>query len=282
MYQLPALRRGVTMIAIAFASASLHAQSAPSAPQGDLPPALSLILKGAPGAKVEKRFPASPALPGWNGWLVSASSEHAIFFSTPDGKHLIAGDILDENGVNLTKQAMDDHTPKLDSTALWSALEAAPVVIEGAKGKAARTVVYAIADPNCPFCHLAWKALRPHLQADPGLQVRWIMVGFLRPDSATKSAYVLEAKDPEQALGRMMLSAQTAPKVDRISPATQAKLAQGLEVMRNARAKGTPALFWRDAEGKVRRIDGMPRMSQLVEITGKNVYSDDPSLARYR
>lgn len=61
-----------------------------------------------------------------------------------------------------------------------------------------KNVIYVFFDPNCVFCHFAWKALQPYVKA--GLQVRWVPVGFLKPTSAQRAAAIREAKTPTQAL----------------------------------------------------------------------------------
>lgn len=53
--------------------------------------------------------------------------------------------------------------------------------------------------PNCPFRNLFWKQARPWVEAGD-VQLRHVMVGMLRPDSAGKSAALLAAED--QMLGK--------------------------------------------------------------------------------
>jgi hypothetical protein len=71
--------------------------------------------------------------------------------------------------------------------------ENAPAIVEGAAGKNVKSTIYVFMDPNCIFCHYAWKAFQPYEAA--GLQVHWIPMGFLKPDSAGKAAALLQAQD---------------------------------------------------------------------------------------
>ena len=71
-------------------------------------------------------------------------------------------------------------------------------IADGAAGEAPR-VIYMFSDPNCPFCNMFWKQARPWVEAGD-VQLRHVMVGMLRPDSAGKAAALLAAKDPEAAL----------------------------------------------------------------------------------
>ena len=60
-------------------------------------------------------------------------------------------------------------------------------------------IIYMFSDPNCPYCNMFWKQARPWVESGK-VQLRHIMVGMLRADSAGKSAALLSAKDPQAAL----------------------------------------------------------------------------------
>lgn len=65
--------------------------------------------------------------------------------------------------------------------------------------------------------------------------------------------------------------------------AITAKLQTNTDLMRRFGAPGTPALTWRDKEGKVLFRVGVPRLSELPEITGLlEQHIDDPELADFR
>jgi thiol:disulfide interchange protein DsbG len=53
--------------------------------------------------------------------------------------------------------------------------------------------------------------------------------------------------------------------------------------MRKFGAPGTPALVWKDRAGKVRFKAGVPRLSELPQITGLPAQAnEDPELAKFR
>jgi len=60
-------------------------------------------------------------------------------------------------------------------------------------------VIYIFFDPNCPYCHKLYDALRP-LVAKQDLQLRWIPVGMLTDTSQGKAATILQADNPLDAL----------------------------------------------------------------------------------
>ena len=69
------------------------------------------------------------------------------------------------------------------------------------------------ADPNCPYCNMFWKQARPWVESGK-VQLRHIMVGMLRADSAGKSAALLNASKPEAALNEH----EAAGKASKLKP----------------------------------------------------------------
>ena len=67
-----------------------------------------------------------------------------------------------------------------------------------AEGRGTR-VVYVFFDPNCPYCHKLFRALRPWVGKDD-LQLRWVPVAVLTPTSVTKAAAILQARNRLEAL----------------------------------------------------------------------------------
>src|SRR5580698_4973822 len=72
-------------------------------------------------------------------------------------------------------------------------LQQTSVIVEGATGDKVKSTIYVFMDPNCIFCHYAWEAFQPYEAV--GLQVQWIPMGFLKPDSSGKAAALLDARD---------------------------------------------------------------------------------------
>src|SRR3546814_14976040 len=81
----------------------------------------------------------------------------------------------------------------------WAQLEASECIAD-VKADAPR-VIYTFSDPNCPFCNTFSSAARPWVDSGK-VQLRHIMVGVIRPDSATKVANTLTASPPPEALRR--------------------------------------------------------------------------------
>lgn len=207
----------------------------------------------AKGVKVEATFDTPAGLKGYAGRI---NGDPIALYLTPDGQHLIVGAMLDANGNNLTQAQLQRHLPEPNFAEAWSQLESSHWVREG--GERAERVIYVFSDPNCPYCYKLWKAMRPHIGAD--IQVRHILVGILRPDSVPKSATILAARDPKAALHeheRNFDKGGIAP-AKTISPAAQQQVIANNQLMAQLGVRATPALYYRDTNGEVRRVIGLP------------------------
>lgn len=233
------------------------------------------------GVKVEKSFPAAS---GMTGWVLSRQGQYSIVFTTPDNKTLIAGLMIDESGANLSQEYAGKYIPKPDFAALFKELEKTTMIVEGAKSP--KSTLYAFFDPNCPFCHMTWKALQPYEAA--GLQVRWVPVAYLAPTSLPKAIEMLASANPtaafrtnEQNFGKgknppAKYTASAYPEIAR-------KLEKNAELMQKFGFNGTPGIVWKDKNGKVLTKNGMPKLTELPEMTGLPEQKvDDPELAKFR
>jgi thiol:disulfide interchange protein DsbG len=267
---LKSLALSVALLAVA--STSLAQVTQP------LPPALAAASKT--GMKVEKSF---PAVSGLTGWLLNRDGDYSIVYSTADNQTILNGALITADGRNMTPVYTEQHVPKPDYDGLWASLEAASTITEGASGPNTKAVVYAFLDTNCIFCHLAWKALAPYHRA--GLQVRWVPVAFLKANSVTQAAYIMQSADPAAALQKHE-NAYKAGGIDpqgvKVTDATRKALDSNSKLMKAFGFNGTPALVYKDATGKVIAKNGMPRLSELPTILNlPRIPNTDPELARF-
>ncbi|HKK06385.1 MAG TPA: thiol:disulfide interchange protein DsbG [Gammaproteobacteria bacterium] len=246
----------------------------------DYPRAIQALINGS-GVKVEKRFPAASGL---TGWVVKHQGGYALVFTTADGNTLINGTVVDAQGRNLTAEYINKYVPKPDYKAAFKKLENTTYVTEGTQHDP-KSVLYVFTDANCPYCHAAWKALRPY--QEKGLQVRWVPVAVLRPSSVDKAVAILAAKDREAAFRRDMehFGQRVAPAT-KITPAERTKykkvLNENVDLMSEFGINGTPGIVWRDAKGKISIKRGMPKLSEIPAMTGlPHQANNDPDLARF-
>jgi thiol:disulfide interchange protein DsbG len=232
------------------------------------------------GLKLESSFDAAGGLKGWI--LSKGPGQNTILYTSQDGEVAIAGNMFDAKGNSFNKQYIDKYLPKPDYEKLWANLETSAWVAQGPDTKDAKSIMYVFEDANCSFCHLTWKALDPYTKV--GLQIRWIPVAFLAPDSMPKATALLAAKDSNAAIAES--HASFGKKLDDNAPvdeALKAKVEANAKLMEQWGFSGTPALFYRDKEGKVRAKAGAPLLSELPAMTGlAEQANDDPALARYR
>jgi thiol:disulfide interchange protein DsbG len=239
------------------------------------PPALRYPLQR--GFHIERRFSAVSGLTGWV--LKDPDGQYRVLYSTADGQTLISGDLYSGNGAALSEQYAAQYLPQPDLSTLWSQLEKAQTITTGASGTI-KSTIYVIMDPNCIYCHLLWKALKPYESA--GLQVKWLPVGFLHEDSEDKAAALL--KGGAAAFEQSQETFNEASESGGISgikptPELQGQLDANLQLMKDANIQGTPGVFYKDRAGKVVRKAGMPLMNELAEITGLPAQPEsDPEL----
>jgi len=165
--------------------------------------------------------------------------------------------------------------------------QSASAIVEGASGSNVKSTLYVFMDPNCIYCHLVWKALQPYEAA--GLQVHWIPMGFLKPDSAGKAAALLEAKDGAALLKELETHYSEKDESGGIAPlahvpaADQTRLDGNMKVFQDLGFDGTPTLVYQGSGGRWADISGLPKLSELPGMLNLPAQPiTDPELQRYR
>lgn len=149
-----------------------------------------------------------------------------------------------------------------DAEALLAGASAAGGIDEGAGPHR----LYVFYDPNCPYCHRLYLALRPHV-AKGRLQVSWITLGFLMASSEAKAAAILQARDPLAALRKNEDDYDFAEDgqpgggvvpARRIEPATRRILDRNLALYNAQHLYGVPVLVWKGVDGRAHIMVGGP------------------------
>lgn len=234
---------------------------APLASAQALPPAIQAIESR--GAEVVGSFDAPGGL---KGYAARFNGQGIALYLTPDGDHVLIGSLLGANGEDLTKAPLEKLVYEPQGKEMWQRLESSTWIQDGA-ADAPRTV-YVFSDPNCPFCNMFWKQARPWVEAGD-VQLRHVMVGMLRPDSAGKSAALLTAKNPEAALNAHEIAGKASKlkPIKAISPKLAEQLEANLTLMNEMGAAATPAIYYLD-EGRLQQQQGAPRPETLNDIMG--------------
>ena len=241
------------------------------------PAALQALEKQ--GVTIVGTFPAPGGLTAWAGYI---GQRPLSMFVTPDGKHVIAGTLLDAQGEEVAEAALEKTVRGAMTAGAWSKLESSHWIEDGKKD-APRTV-YVFTDPNCPYCNKFWADARPWVDSGK-VVLRHVMVGILTPTSAGKAAALLAAKDPAAALsayerghmeqnGKSIASGRVRPLADAglkpledIPADIERKLTANHRLMASLGLQATPAMVWRDANGAVQMRTGAPP-SEIPAILG--------------
>lgn len=276
------------LLGIAFAAQAQQTANAPAASAVALDPTLPKALARGLQAGRGKLVATFKAAAGLTGYIVSnGPGRNEVLYGAPKSDVLIVGHLIDADGKDLNRGYVDQYGPKIDYSVFESRVVGAPAVVEGATGPAVKSTIYVFMDPNCIYCHLTWQALQPYEKI--GLQVRWIPMGLLKPDSMGKSAALLESKDGAALMNTMETkfdiqheSAGIEAEAD-VSAATLAKITANQSLFHELGFFGTPTIFYRGKDGRLVPSQGMVRLSQLPAMTGLPPQDNqDPALARFQ
>ncbi|MFJ5483721.1 thiol:disulfide interchange protein DsbG [Pectobacterium actinidiae] len=228
---------------------------------GDPPQVLKALESH--GFSVVQEFDAGANLRGFAG---IAGQQPVAIYVTPDG-NAIVGTRLDAEGRRLDEQRLQDLVAIPVTDRIWAQLEASTWVLDGRKD--ASRIVYTFSDPNCPYCNRFWEATRPWVDSGK-VQLRHVLVGMLREDSATKAAAILGAADRSAALlENERKFAQGGIRPARSVPAdVRRMLDDNQNLMREVGFRGTPGILYKDAAGLVQRSNGMPQITMMNTILG--------------
>ena len=209
------------------------------------------------GAEIVGEFDAPGGMKGYVGEM---QGRPMSAFLTADGKHVIIGTLLAEDGTNISQME-----PRFAEA--WSKLEDSDWVADGSDD--AEVVLYTFTDPNCPYCYRFREMANPWIEAGK-VQLRHILVGILKEDSAPKAATILATDDPESALRQHHENYEEGGiEVDRsvVSQTYNDVMANG-ELMSSLGLQATPSTFYRNAEGKIAMKPGVPNPKDLDTMMG--------------
>ncbi|AMB85733.1 dihydroneopterin aldolase [Pseudomonas agarici] len=218
----------------------------------------------AKGAKIIGSFDAPDGL---RGYAAQYQNRGMALYLTPNGKHVIAGNLYDTEGKDLSQAPLHKLVYAPMAKQVWGQMEKSNWIEDG-KPDAPR-IVYLFSDPNCPYCNMFWEQARPWVDAGK-VQLRHIMVGIIREDSAAKAAALFTAKDSQLALH----DHEKAGKGSSLKPLAsipkeiQAKLDANMELMEELELSATPSIFYLDDNGDLQQQQGAPSADKLVHMLG--------------
>jgi thiol:disulfide interchange protein DsbG len=218
----------------------------------------------AKGATIKGSFDAPGGL---KGYASEYQKQGMALYLTPDGKHVLAGNLFNEKGEDLSDAPLQKLVYEPMTKELWNQMENSTWIADGAK--TAPKVIYLFSDANCPYCNMFWEQARPWVKAGK-VQLRHIMVGVIREDSAAKAATLLADANPETALQKHEQAGKssTLKAMDKIPADIQAKLDANMKLMDDMGLSATPSIFFKDANGHLQQQQGAPRPEVLAKMMG--------------
>lgn len=252
----------VLALAMVGATACSRAQEPSSQPAPARPEVIQTIE--AQGLEVFGEFDAPGGLRGFAGL---AGQRPMAVYVTPDGQHAVVGMLIDAKGEDIGQAHLQRLVAGPASKRVWAQLEKSHWVADGSPD--APRVVYTFSDPNCPFCNRFWKAARPWVESGK-VQLRHILVGVIREDSANKAAAILGAASPSDALARNERAYANGgiTGMPTVPSGVRTQLDANERLMLELGFQGTPGILFRDGDGVVQRRSGMPAADDLPVVLG--------------
>jgi thiol:disulfide interchange protein DsbG len=218
----------------------------------------------AKGAHIVSSFDAPGGL---RGYAAEYNKQAIALYLTADGEHVLAGNLYNAKGQDLSRAPLEKLVYEPMSKEIWAKLEKTTWIADGSQ--TAPKIVYLFSDANCPYCNMFWEQARPWVKAGK-VQLRHIMVGIIREDSAAKAAALLADKNPEVALTKHEAAGRssTLKPLAKIPADIQAKLDGNMELMNQMGLSATPSIFYLDDKGQMQQIQGAPQGKALEEMLG--------------
>ncbi|PHQ26159.1 thiol:disulfide interchange protein DsbG [Marinobacter guineae] len=230
----------------------------PSLAMAAYPDAVQVLVDE--GLKVEASFDAPGGLKGF----VGRRNGHSIsLYLMPDGEHVVIGKMVDGFGQDLSAEHLRNWLPKPDLTGAWQELADSAWVSEGPSD--AKRIVYVFSDPNCGYCVVFREKAQPFLER--GIELRHIMVGIIQPSSLAKAASVLGAEDPVKKLEfhDSQFPRDWLESEENVPQDLRRLVQSNNQLMESLFVAATPSVFYKDRDGAIRKIVGLPDDSALSE-----------------
>lgn len=216
------------------------------------------------GVEIIDTFEAPGGMMGYAGMM---RGQPLAIYVTQDKQHAVVGTLIDSDGVNLTVDVMDQLVEGPRMERVWKELENSAWVADGSDD--APVIIYTFTDTNCPYCHKFREAAEPWIKAGK-VQLRHILVAILRKSSMAKGATILGSKDPEAMMQKHHESfSQGGVEVNQDAVEKgQVRIQLNTNMMQRLGFGATPTSFYKNKEGKLKSVQGMPQGDMLEEMMG--------------
>ena len=240
-------------------------------------PGAALIQKiGNHRVSITKTF-AGPN--GLVGYVVvpKGGVKGSIVYTDKGGNYMFVGNLFDKNANNLTQKYNDQFVMVPLAKASFKDVSNMNWFTEG-KASAPHKMYIAL-DPNCIYCHLLYQRIEPLIEKGQ-VQVRWVVVGVIKPSSMGKAAQLLLAKTNAERV-KLLKQDETAFKLkteeggltplkpNTKDPAVTAafkKVSENNVLFTKYQYVGTPVILYKDQNGKPAVYPGYPQGNALQTV----------------
>ena len=252
----------------------------------------ALVAAVTHGQASVRRIFDGPAGSGLTGAVVAGGNNSpVVVWITADGKTLIAGNVFDARGRDLTEIAtLRQAGVPVRTVAPAPVPVVAPgppppgVLAPGAyrtmadgvrffRAGTGKRTLWIFLDPNCIWCHRLYADLEATpLPAD--VAVNWVPVAFLKPSSVGRAETLLARGLPALQEDESRFDPRTEeggiPETRR--PDLLAAIQENTRILaglRGGMTYETPTVVFQDREGRALRFDGFPTPDILDRIAGE-------------
>ena len=217
---------------------------------------------------ITKTFSATDNLQGFVVSPYRDPARKSIIYADNAGKYIFLGNIISADGKNLSQSFYQKYVADVGAPKAYADAAKTHWFLAGSNN--APHKAYMIVEPNCSACHLAYQKLKPMIDSGQ-LAVRFILVAFLKPDSAGKAAAILTAKKPSSAYALdekkfvMRTESGGIKPLKKIDAATQAKIKTNIAFMQHHQFAATPVLIYKTSNGKYHTQIGFPGNDKAVQ-----------------
>ena len=226
-----------------------------STEDGALASVQKIVDKSSSGQfKASKLFDGPEGMTGVLVEPTSGGANKLVAWTNDTGTILMPGPLFDKDGVNLTETYLNNQAGYTSPEKL-----AEQVLDRGFLAGKSGPIVTVFFEPYCGYCNALFEKMEP-LFKKGDIRARFIMVAFLRPDSAARAADIENAKDPFKALSKWEhLEDKSKAKESTATQEQQDEIIKNNNLMNAAGQSGTPALL--SCNKNTKQIDmnkGMP------------------------
>lgn len=169
-----------------------------------------------------------------------------VYWIDDEKQMIFTGDMVTNEGINLTNIYHNKLVPSQADT-FNEVFEKGLILGDQQTDKDSNNALYVFYEPFCGYCRKLHKKLQPFIKQ--GLNVQYIPVAWIRPNSPDVIATVAKSDDVTKAI--FMNDAGILDITEKADKEIRRKVQQNSVVMRSMGISGTPGLVYRNGEGKV-------------------------------